>query len=651
MKTATYYTEKLDKIANEIRELVAAGELSSEEGFELEHALDEVSDEIEKEASQKKIGKKDSAYYRMHGIEEPWADLHKIADTIRHDWKKVDRAAKPYLHAMQNIDADGEYGHDHWTTIVYEFLTAASSWRGPVAKEVKDKLNSLVIRETGFGHQWNSLSKEKAASADEDDFENDRHFTNHYHEDDAILTPSGRLGGKVSLSIEGKHIGEYHDEDQAEKALVQWITKHKYTPSVWWVDDHGGVSLYSISKENSKKIERVMSASSLKKAGLESHIKEYVEKNAPHLSSKFYFESGSLYVENKYSDELKKALNQSNNFSKVKVKSLNFPRGYSELVFMSGKKAGQNNNMVNATDFKVGDVVKSVSQDLAANNVGVVTHILPKSNKVNVQWTWGNKSEAPETLLTVPKDWYPPVVKKDTSYSSWETDKSEQMFGKLPSSRRASVADRIVKKVAKYKFKENFDLYRDFYQKIVKHGYIKDIIRVAEETSFGLSIGITVKLKPEVADDLSKTYKLFTSEKPIQDHIKSAGEAVQRYIKNILEKNKISPRDVRIDLDWQDEESLRIIIENTKTKEDVTFEPEALYLRGGSDQFGEDASESWNWAFWLMDEDSPFYDEDFKSAYQRTEAAQALEQFAHTLDESSFEDDFLEQLQKLDIIE
>lgn len=100
-------------------------------------------------------------------------------------------------------------------------------------------------------------------------------------------------------------------------------------------------------------------------------------------------------------------------------------------------------NLVKSTDFNVGDVVKLVSQDLAANHVGVVTHILPKSEKVNVQWAWGNKSESPEQLLRVPKDWYPPVVQRDTSYSSWETDRSEKMFGKLPSLRRASIATRI----------------------------------------------------------------------------------------------------------------------------------------------------------------------------------------------------------------
>jgi len=51
IRTASYYTSKLDKIANEIREMVVSGEISPDLGYELEHALDEVSDEIEKDVT------------------------------------------------------------------------------------------------------------------------------------------------------------------------------------------------------------------------------------------------------------------------------------------------------------------------------------------------------------------------------------------------------------------------------------------------------------------------------------------------------------------------------------------------------------------------------------------------------------------------
>lgn len=53
-RTAKYYTERLDKIANEIRELVQAGKLEPKVGFQLEFALDQVSDELDSHGKQAK---------------------------------------------------------------------------------------------------------------------------------------------------------------------------------------------------------------------------------------------------------------------------------------------------------------------------------------------------------------------------------------------------------------------------------------------------------------------------------------------------------------------------------------------------------------------------------------------------------------------
>jgi hypothetical protein len=84
MKTASYYTSQIDKIANEIRELVVAGELSPEQGYALELGLDEVSDEIEKEESSvspsdnkqaSTVLKKPASYYT--------SQIDKIANEIR----------------------------------------------------------------------------------------------------------------------------------------------------------------------------------------------------------------------------------------------------------------------------------------------------------------------------------------------------------------------------------------------------------------------------------------------------------------------------------------------------------------------------------------------------------------------------------------
>ena len=73
-------------------------------------------------------------------------------------------------------------------------------------------------------------------------------------EDDAFLAPSGYLGSKTSLSVDGKHIGEFKSDHEAEEALVNWINKNKVSPSIWYVSDHGNVDSYSLSSEMQKKI-------------------------------------------------------------------------------------------------------------------------------------------------------------------------------------------------------------------------------------------------------------------------------------------------------------------------------------------------------------------------------------------------------------
>jgi hypothetical protein len=70
--------------------------------------------------------------------------LDEIADLIRKDWKKVHFAAKPYLDALGNIDSRGMFMEDPWSQIVAYFLSNATSWRGPVAKEVKAELNKRL---------------------------------------------------------------------------------------------------------------------------------------------------------------------------------------------------------------------------------------------------------------------------------------------------------------------------------------------------------------------------------------------------------------------------------------------------------------------------------------------------------------------------
>ena len=67
--------------------------------------------------------------------------VYEIADVIRKDWKKVYFGAVPYLDALRSMtNVVDNYGDDSGKSIVLYFLANAATWRGPVAKAVKEEL-------------------------------------------------------------------------------------------------------------------------------------------------------------------------------------------------------------------------------------------------------------------------------------------------------------------------------------------------------------------------------------------------------------------------------------------------------------------------------------------------------------------------------
>ena len=68
-----------------------------------------------------------------------------IAQDIRRDWKNVNYAAKPYLDAMMGMNSvNDDVGADSGRSVVLYFLSNASSWRGPKAKELRAELKALL---------------------------------------------------------------------------------------------------------------------------------------------------------------------------------------------------------------------------------------------------------------------------------------------------------------------------------------------------------------------------------------------------------------------------------------------------------------------------------------------------------------------------
>ena len=61
--------------------------------------------------------------------------------------------------------------------------------------------------------------------------------------DAAVLSDSGTLGSKIALTFGGKFIDEYRDMDTALKQVKRLMDKEGYFPNIYYVNDHGNVSL------------------------------------------------------------------------------------------------------------------------------------------------------------------------------------------------------------------------------------------------------------------------------------------------------------------------------------------------------------------------------------------------------------------------
>ena len=71
--------------------------------------------------------------------------LNTIANNIRKDWTKPNFAAKPYLDAMQSLDAiTDKYYYDNASDIVRYFLSNATTWKGETARAIKAELKSML---------------------------------------------------------------------------------------------------------------------------------------------------------------------------------------------------------------------------------------------------------------------------------------------------------------------------------------------------------------------------------------------------------------------------------------------------------------------------------------------------------------------------
>ncbi len=76
-----------------------------------------------------------------------------------------------------------------------------------------------------------------------DDIEDTMYETDEPQEGDIVFADCGMLGAKTSVSIIGEEfLGEFNTREEAESAARTWMELHQYWPSLWYQDDHGGMT-------------------------------------------------------------------------------------------------------------------------------------------------------------------------------------------------------------------------------------------------------------------------------------------------------------------------------------------------------------------------------------------------------------------------
>jgi len=75
----------------------------------------------------------------------------------------------------------------------------------------------------------------------------DEHDIDEPCEGDYTITPSGPLGSRSSVGqVEGKHLGEFPNDDSAREFIRERMDKEQYWPNVWLVSDHGNWNLTQV---------------------------------------------------------------------------------------------------------------------------------------------------------------------------------------------------------------------------------------------------------------------------------------------------------------------------------------------------------------------------------------------------------------------
>lgn len=154
--------------------------------------------------------------------------ISEIAEIIQNDWKDIYFGAAPYLDAMHSINnINDRYMFDDGRTVVAYFLSNASKWKGPVAKQIKAELNRRLKTSR------NQMAKGGTVKVDKfinpkfakwvlDAKKGKKNIAIDYYDNDQLsawtISPSGKLMQERTFDY-NKESDVMHDIDEARKLI------------------------------------------------------------------------------------------------------------------------------------------------------------------------------------------------------------------------------------------------------------------------------------------------------------------------------------------------------------------------------------------------------------------------------------------------
>lgn len=153
------------------------------------------------------------------------------------------KLVESYLYEQESVDADdfviGDTVENEWGDLGTRYGVVKGVRPTPGVDQWVTVQFMDGSRDTVQGDSLIKISQDEY-----DDAVAKIHETNPQPEDDDIFF------GTESVSAGGKFLGKFVETDDAEKAVVAWINKNKWSPNMWSVSDHGNVSPYKLSPEN-----------------------------------------------------------------------------------------------------------------------------------------------------------------------------------------------------------------------------------------------------------------------------------------------------------------------------------------------------------------------------------------------------------------